>query len=170
MEELFRRMQRELHSDYAHKHDLIRNCLVEIIHLALRSKPTETLYHRLDANVRITAVFKELLDRQFPLEAPSERFGLRSAHDFSQRLSIHTNHLNRALKLTTGKTTTELIAERVAAEAKTLLRHTNLSVSEIAFSLGFEDAAHFNHVFKKQTGQAPSGFRKSLEVQPLEIT
>ena len=160
-------MQREILSDYAHKHDLLRNCLVEVIHVALRLVPTETLYHRIDANVRITTVFKELLDRQFPLAVPGERLGLRSAHDFSERLSIHTNHLNRALKLTTGRTTTALIAERVAAEAKLLLRHTDWSIAEIAFSLGFEDAAHFNHVFKKQTTQAPSGFRKSAEGVPL---
>ena len=167
--ELFQRMQQELASDYAYKHDLVRNCLVEVIHVALRSEPTETLYQRIDANVRIASVFKELLDRQFPIEPPYQRFSLRSAHDFAQRLNVHINHLNRALKLTTGKTTTELIAQRLASEAKVLLKHTDWSVSEIAFCLGFEDTPHFDHFFKKLAGQSPSGFRKSAVETPVKV-
>jgi AraC-like DNA-binding protein len=74
---------------------------------------------------------------------------------FAEQLSVHVNHLNRAIRETTGKTTTAHISERIANEAIALLRHTNWNISEISYSLGFEEPAHFNNFFKKQTSQTP---------------
>ena len=156
---VFEKMLEEIGSDYMYKYDLIRNYIMEMIHYALKSQPTETLYQHTDANARITAVFTELLERQFPIESPTQRFTLRSARDFAEQLAVHVNHLNRAIRLTTGKTTTERIFERLASEAKALLKHTNWNISEISYCLGFEEPAHFNHFFKKQTNVTPSAFR-----------
>jgi AraC family transcriptional regulator, transcriptional activator of pobA len=157
--QVFEKMLEEIGSDYVYKYDLIRNYITEMIHYALKMQPTETLYQHTDANARLTAVFTELLERQFPIETPSQRFTLRSARDFAEQLAVHVNHLNRAIRLTTGKTTTEHIFERLAAEAKALLKHTNWNISEIGYCLGFEEPAHFNHFFKKQTQMTPSAFR-----------
>lgn len=156
---IFEKMLDEIGSDYTYKYDLIRNYVTEMIHYALKMQPAETLYHHADANSRITAVFTELLERQFPIESPEQRFSLRSARDFAEELSVHVNHLNRAIRLTTGKTTSAHIFERLTTEAKALLRHTNWNISEISYCLGFEDPAHFNHFFKKQTSLTPSAFR-----------
>jgi AraC-like DNA-binding protein len=84
---------------------------------------------------------------------------LRKASDFAGQLSVHVNHLNRALKEVTGKTTTILIAERLVQEAKALLRHTDWNVSEVAYGLGFEEPAHFNNFFRKHTKMRPTEFR-----------
>jgi AraC family transcriptional regulator, transcriptional activator of pobA len=157
--QIFEKMIEEIKSDYVFKYDLIRNYIMEMIHYALKMQPTETLYQHTDANARITAVFTELLERQFPIESPTQRFTLRSARDFASHLAVHVNHLNRAIRLTTGKTTTEHIFERLTSEAKSLLKHTNWNISEIGYSLGFEEPAHFNHFFKKQTNMTPSAFR-----------
>lgn len=156
---IFKKMHQEMASDYEFKHDLIRNQMIELIHFAIKLKPTETLYLRTDAKSRITAVFNELLDRQFPIESSNEEFELRSASDFAEKLGVHVNYLNRAVRSTTGKTTTELIAERLTSEAIALLKHSDWNISEIGYSLGFEDPSHFNHFFKKQTRQIPSSFR-----------
>jgi AraC-like DNA-binding protein len=156
---LFEKMITEISSDYTFKYDLLRSYLNELIHLALKSQPAENLYEHPNANHRITAIFNELLERQFPIETPVQRFTMRSASDFANNLAIHVNHLNRAIKNTTGKTTTTLIAERIVAEAKALLKHTDWNISEISNSLGFEEAAHFNNFFKKLTSQTPSKFR-----------
>ncbi len=153
---LFQNMQKEVVSDYAFKYDLIRNYVAEIIYYALKMEPAEALYQPTDANVRITAVFQELLEKQFPIDTAGQRLELRSARDFADRLAVHVNHLNRALKITTGKTTTAHIAERLVGEAKALLKHTNWNIAEISYRLGFEDAANFNHFFKKQTRVTPS--------------
>ncbi len=156
---IFEKMQAEIASDYTFKYDLIRNYIMEIVHAALKMEPSETLYQQADANTRITVVFTDLLERQFPIETPSQQFALRSAKDFAAKLNVHTNHLNRAIRLTTGKTTTTHIAERLTAEAKALLKHTDWNISEISYSLGFEEPAHFNHFFKKWTNATPSAFR-----------
>ncbi|WP_369411824.1 AraC family transcriptional regulator [Chryseolinea lacunae] len=156
---VFEKMLEEIGSDYVYKYDLLRNYLMEIIHYALKMQPTETLYQHADANARITAVFTELLERQFPIESPSQRFTLRSARDFAEQLAVHVNHLNRAIRTTTGKTTSEHIFDRLASEAKVLLKHTHWNVAEISYCLGFEDPAHFNHFFKKHTNTTPSAYR-----------
>lgn len=157
--QVFEKMADEIGSDYVYKYDLIRNYIMEMIHYALKMQPTENLYQHTDANARITAVFTELLERQFPIESPTQRFTLRSARDFAAQLSVHVNHLNRAIRITTGKTTTDHIFDRLISEAKALLKHTNWNISEIGYCLGFEEPAHFNHFFKKQTSMTPSAFR-----------
>lgn len=157
--DIYERMILELNADYLHKYDLIRGFIIELSHYAHKLLPSEELYTPTNAKQRITSIFTELLDRQFPIEAQSYRLTLRSPGDFASQLGIHVNHLNSAVKHTTGRTTSNLIAERVVAEAKVLLKHTNLNVSEIGYCLGFEDPAHFNHFFKKLVQQSPSVFR-----------
>lgn len=159
--DIFRRMIEEINSDYLYKYDLIRNYVTEMIHGAMKIEPSDKLYQHPDASSRITAVFTELLERQFPIESPTQRFALRSAKDFAEKLYVHVNHLNRAIKVTTGKTTTDLISQRLASEAQALLRHTDWNISEISYCLGFEEPAHFNNFFKKQLQMTPSGYRSA---------
>jgi AraC family transcriptional activator of pobA len=156
---IFKKMIKEVDSDYQYKQDLLLNYVTEMIHYALKMDPTESVYHNTDANARITAVFSELLERQFPIVSPEQRFNLRSAKDFADRLFVHVNHLNRAIKETTGKTTSYYIANRVASEAKALLKHTDWNISEISYCLGFEEPAHFNNFFRKHTELSPSKYR-----------
>lgn len=156
---IFTKMIDEIGSDYQFKYDLIRNYIMEIVHFALKMQPVEYLSPNADANTRIAAVFSELLERQFPIESPSQRFTFRSPKDFADHLSIHVNHLNRALRSTTGKTTSEHIFERLVTEAVALLKHTDWNISEISYSLGFEEPSHFNNFFKKHTSFTPSAIR-----------
>ncbi|GAB3573101.1 response regulator transcription factor [Spirosoma luteolum] len=157
---LFEKMLAELDSTYTYKYELIRNYVSELVHYALKLRPSEATHQHPDARARLTAVFMELLERQFPIESPSQRFGLRSASAFAHLLAVHVNHLNRCVRDTTGKTTTDHIAERLASEARALLRHTNWNIAEVAYSLGFDEPAHFNYFFKKHTGLTPSTFRR----------
>jgi len=156
---IFTKMHKELSSNYAYKYDLIRNYVLELIHFGQKLQPASTLYSTHNASARVSSLFIELLERQFPIESTQQRLGLRTAKDFADRLSVHVNHLNKVLKENTGKTTTELISTRIVQEAKILLKQTNWNVSEIAYSLGFEEVAHFSNFFKKQTQLAPLSFR-----------
>lgn len=112
-----------------------------------------------NASQRITARFLELLERQFPIDDVRPAMKLRTPSDFANQLHVHVNHLNRALKKTTQKTTTQIIAERILKESKILLRNSNRNVSEIAYALGFTEVAHFNNFFKKHTHTSPLKFR-----------
>ncbi|MBS1661785.1 MAG: AraC family transcriptional regulator [Bacteroidetes bacterium] len=156
---IFERMLEENNSDFRFKYDLIRNHIMEVMYSALKLQPSDKLYVTADANTRITGVFMELLERQFPVESVDRQLTMKTAKDFAQQLSIHVNHLNRAVKNTTGKTTSQIIYERIITEAKTLLKHTGLNVAEIGFCLGFEDPTHFNHFFRKQANARPMDFR-----------
>jgi AraC family transcriptional activator of pobA len=156
---LFSKMHRELSSDYAFKYDLLRNYVLELIHFGQKLQPITTLYTTHNASARVASLFIELLERQFPIESPRQKLSLRTAKDFADRLSVHVNHLNKVLKENTGKTTTSLISARIIQEAKVLLKQTTWNISEIAYSLGFEEVAHFSNFFKKQTSLAPLAFR-----------
>ncbi|MCB0635983.1 MAG: helix-turn-helix transcriptional regulator [Lewinella sp.] len=159
LEELFKKMDRELSSDYPYKYDLIRNYVMELIHYGQKLQPMEAIAPPRNATHRITTLFIELLERQFPVEPPLHGLQLRTAKDYAQRLSIHVNHLNKVLKESTGRTTTELINGRIVQEAKVLLKESHWNVSEIAAGLGFEEVAHFSNFFKKHTREAPMAFR-----------
>lgn len=156
---IYQKMQRELASDYAFKYDLLRTYVLELIHYGQKLQPATALYPTHSASARVSSLFVELLERQFPIESPQQTLKLRTANDFADRLAVHVNHLNKVLKEQTGNTTTALISSRIAQEAKILLRQTNWTVSEIAHCLGFEEVAHFSNFFKKQTAMAPVAFR-----------
>ncbi|AUD06609.1 hypothetical protein CWM47_35035 [Spirosoma pollinicola] len=102
----------------------------------------------------------QLLERQFPIDYISRSFPLRLASDYASQLNIHINHLNRALKKTSNKTTSQQIIERTLQEAKILLIETSWTVSEVAYTLGYSQVTHFNKLFKKYFGITPMNFRK----------
>lgn len=157
--QLFIKMIEEQESNYSYKDELIRNYIHLILHEAMKMQPLESKDSPKNAASRITSVFLELLERQFPIETPDLPLHLRTAQDYASSLSVHVNHLNRSLKEATGKSTSTLINERILREAKALLQHTNWNISEIAFALGFEYPTYFNNFFKKMTGFTPRSYR-----------
>jgi AraC family transcriptional regulator, transcriptional activator of pobA len=156
---VFRKMHTCIASDYAFKYDLLRNYVMELIHYGQKLQPAAVTHPRLNASARVTTLFIELLERQFPIDSSGQRLKLRTPIDFADRLSIHVNHLNKALKENTGNTTTTIIAGRVMQEAKVLLKQTEWNISEIAYCLGFEEVAHFSNFFRKHTALTPLAFR-----------
>lgn len=156
---LFQKMMQEKQSAYPYKNDLIRNFLNELIHFALKMTPLEKIFDVKNANGRLTAVFLELLNRQLPMDGSLNSALLTAPKEYARELNVHVNHLNRAVKETTGKTTTELIADKLIGEAQILLSSTQLNISEIGRNLGFDDPSHFYVFFKKRVGHAPSHFR-----------
>lgn len=150
-------------TDYIYKNDLIRNYINLIIHEALQMQPLEIIAKPKNASERVTSLFLDLLERQFPIESPNKPLKLRNAKDFALRLSIHVNYLNHSVKEFTGKSTTSHIAERTVTEAKALLKHTNWSISEIGYSLGFNYLTYFNNFFKRLSGTTPTSFREITE-------
>jgi len=162
---LFELILAELQSSYAHKYELLRNYLQIILHESLKlthDAPTASS----PAATQLCARFLELLDRQFPLASPQQPLLLRNANEFAQQLAVHTNHLNKAVQAATGRPTTAHIAERLAEEAKALLRHSNWSVADIGYGLGFGHTSNFNTFFRRHVGQPPQQYRR----QPLLLS
>ncbi len=157
---VFQHMFAEINSGYVYKYDVLRTLVFELIHYALKMQPSATLEKQpMHASQRIATLFLELLERQFPIDDTHQAVKLRSASGFARQLNIHVNHLNRAVKDITEKTTSQLIAERVLQEAKVLLKHSVWSVSEIGYALGFAEVTHFNNFFKKHMDLSPLKFR-----------
>jgi AraC family transcriptional regulator, transcriptional activator of pobA len=159
IETIFKKMDTALSSDYAFKYDLLRNYVMELIHTGQKLKPMESNAITTNAASRISSLFIELLERQFPIENDAQVIQLKAPLDFANALGIHINHLNKVLKETTGRSTTEIINGRITEEAKILLKQTQWNVSEIAYTLGFDEVANFSNFFKKHTSLSPLKFR-----------
>jgi len=156
----YERMFGEINSDYIHKYDVLRTLVMELLHFAMKMQPSMSFdRQQINANKRISVLFLELLERQFPIDENHQAIGLRSASDFASQLNVHVNHLNRAVKETSQKTTSAVIAGRILQESKILLKHSAWNVSEIAYALGFAEVTHFNNFFKKHAGISPLKFR-----------
>lgn len=160
MTSIFQKMLAVCNGDYHLKGELIMNCIELIIHEALRIQPSQNSSPFKNAATRITHLFMDLLERQFPVERTDEPLTLRTAQGFAAGLSVHVNYLNRSVKEVTGKPTSVHIAERITAEAKALLQYTDWSVADIAYALGFEYPTYFNNFFKRLTGTTPQSLRK----------
>ncbi len=163
-EAVFVKMHEEIQSDYVYKYDLLRNYLMELIHSGQKLKPILPVENSKTAAARTTTLFIELLERQFPIENINQLLQLKTPANFAGILGVHINHLNRVLKETTGRTTGEIIGSRIFQESKILLTQTQWNVSEIAFTLGFEEVAHFSNFFKKYSKQSPQHFRETVMV------
>lgn len=160
MTDLFKKMLSAYDGDYFHKGNLIKNYIALIIHEALRIQPAQHVSTFRNGESRLTHLFTDLLEKQFPIERSDEPLRLRSPQDYARHLNVHVNYLNRSVRETTGRTTSAHISARIIAEAKALLQHSDWSVAEIAYALGFEYAAYFNNYFKRLTGSTPNTFRK----------
>jgi AraC family transcriptional regulator, transcriptional activator of pobA len=156
---IFQKMLSAYLGDYANKEAMVRNCVHLIIHEALSIQP-QNLPTQKNAATRIAHLFAELLERQFPIENTDNPLKLRAAQDYAESLSVHVNYLNRSVKEVTGKPTSVHISERIVAEAKALLQHTDWSVADIAYGLGFEYPTYFNNYFKRSTGVTPGSYRR----------
>ncbi|GAB3179435.1 helix-turn-helix domain-containing protein [Telluribacter humicola] len=157
---IFKKMIDEQQTDYAYKDDLIRNYIHLIIHEALKLEPSQNYDQHKNAASRLTSVFLELLERQFPIEGSDRPLQFKTAQDYADHLHVHVNYLNRAVKEVTGKPTTTHISERIISEAKALLQHTDWNIADIAYALGFEYPSYFNNYFKRLTGTNPKSLRE----------
>jgi len=157
--DIYQSMFEEIGSDYMHKYDSLRNLFFELLHFAMKLPCAKFEKQPMNASQRISNLFLELLERQFPIDENHQSLNLRSASDFASQLNVHVNHLNRAIKETTDKTTSQIIGERILRESKILLKHSAWNVSEIAYALGFTEVTHFNNFFKKHVQLSPLKFR-----------
>jgi AraC family transcriptional regulator, transcriptional activator of pobA len=159
---IFGKMMTEMETAYTYKYDLLRTYVHLIIHQALKMQPAVDFRKHVNANTRITELFLELLERQFPVDGHDHTLQLKTAAQYAENLSVHVNHLNRAVKEITDKTTTRHISDRVVKEARTLLLHSDWTIAEIGYSLGFEYPTYFNNFFKKHTRVTPLSIRKAI--------
>ena len=107
-----------------------------------------------DADVQLQRRFARLLESDFARH--------HDAAHYADALAVPPAALSRALSEVTGRSTKELITDRVMLEAARLLRFTDLAVGEVAHRAGFSDPLYFSRAFKRHAGEAPSDFRAAV--------
>src|SRR4051794_6116733 len=106
-----------------------------------------------DADVQLQRRFAQLLESDFARH--------HEAAHYADELGVPPAALSRALTEVTGRSTKELVTDRVMLEAARLLRFTDLTVGEVAFRAGFSDPLYFSRAFKRHTGDAPTAYRRN---------
>jgi AraC family transcriptional activator of pobA len=104
-----------------------------------------------DAAVELHRRFAELLEREYARH--------QDAAFYADALRVPPKALSRSLSELTGRSTKELVLDRVMLEAARLLRYTELTVGQIAAEVGFRDQLYFSRAFRRHHGLAPSAFR-----------
>ena len=99
------------------------------------------------------------LQRRFATQLEQDFARLHDAAHYAVALRVPASALSKALTHTTGRSTKELITERVMLEAARLLRFTELTIGEIAHRAGFDDQLYFSRAFKRHHGDPPMAYR-----------
>jgi AraC family transcriptional regulator, transcriptional activator of pobA len=133
-----------------------------ISHIETLLNYADRFYHRQfitreKANHQVLEKLERLLNEYFNHEK-----GLPTVADIAQGLNLSPKYLSSLLKVLTGQNTQQHIHEKLIEKAKEKLSTTNLSISEIAYELGFEHIQSFSKLFKSKTNLSPVEFRQSF--------
>ncbi|MFT5860999.1 MAG: AraC family transcriptional activator of pobA [Flavobacteriaceae bacterium] len=141
----------EYTNEHSYKWTKIR-ALMNLIYIEVGRNYTP-IYH-IDSQTYLTKVrqFEALIEVNFK--------SMKFARDYASQLNISEKHLNRIVKNCLNKTSTSMIQDRVLLEAKRMLMHSKLNVSEISAELRFSESSYFIRFFKQKTGITPLGFVK----------
>lgn len=115
---------------------------------------------RKNNNHQLLVRFERFINDYFDNES-SEK-GLLTVHQIAEAMNLSPNYLSDLLRIHTGQNTQQHIHEKLISKAKEKLSTTTLSVSEIAYELGFEHSQSFSTLFKKKTNMSPLEFRQSF--------
>jgi AraC family transcriptional regulator, transcriptional activator of pobA len=113
------------------------------------------------SNHRILSHFEEIITEYFKNDSLINN-GLPSVKIIAEQLNTSPNYLSAVLKTITGKNTQQHIHEKLIEKAKEKLSTSDLSISEIAYQLGFEHSPSFSKLFKLKTNKSPVEFRASF--------
>lgn len=112
-------------------------------------------------NHEVLVRLEDFLDSYFNGEEAINK-GIPTVQFVADTLNVSPNYLSSLLKVLTGQSTQQHIHDKLIDKAKEQLTTTQLSVSEIAYTLGFEHSQSFSKLFKNKTNQSPAAFRASF--------
>jgi len=117
--------------------------------------------NRIDLSGKTVTRFNETLSQYFD-RGHLQNKGLPTVKFIASELNMSSRYLSDLLKQETGKTALELIHISLISEAKNLLKTADQNVSEIAYTLGFENLPYFSRLFKKEVGVSPNQYKKQI--------
>ncbi len=140
-----------------HTQDIILTQIESLLKYSNRFYERQFLTRK-NNNLALLARFEKLIDDYFN----SDINNLLTVQYIAGQMNLSPNYLSDLLRVHTGQNTQQHIHEKLIAKAKEKLSTTNLSVSEIAYALGFEHAQSFSTLFKKKTNLSPVEFRQGF--------
>lgn len=130
---------------------LVVSFIYKITAIYQASVTQDTKQYSLRSNTIVTA-FRKLLRQNFK--------EVKSPAEYASLMNLSLGYLNDTLKLVTGNTVSYSIQEEAIREAQRLLWYSDLSIKEIAGTIGFDDPKYFSRIFSKITNKSPAQFRK----------
>lgn len=158
-------IMRNIEQEYRSNIDKFSQSVI-IAQLELLLIYAERFYHRQFitrkiTNHKILNRLEDILTAYFNSDALAKK-GLPTVQYIAETLNVSPNYLSVMLKVLTGQSTQQHIHDKLIEKAKEKLSTTDLSVSEIAYELGFEHSQSFSKLFKNKTSLSPLAFRQSF--------
>ena len=154
-------IQKEYHANIdAFSQNIIISQIELLLHYCDRFYHRQFLTRRQASNALLEQ-FEELLTEYFDTENLIET-GLPKVQDIADRLNVSAGYLSSMLRIVTGRSAQDHIHEKLIEKAKARLAISPLTVSEIAYELGFQHTQSFSKLFKSKTDTSPRDFRKNL--------
>ncbi|WP_282037752.1 helix-turn-helix domain-containing protein [Saccharicrinis aurantiacus] len=147
----FKLMREEYERDYPDL-DILRHYLI-ILLLKMSHFPIPKGNVQTEVNPTLFK-YRQLIEEHYIEE--------KNLEYYADKLSVSKRVLNSTCKKEIGRSASSLISERIIVESKRLLKHSNNSISEIAYHLNFNDPSHFAKFFKGKTNLTPGQFRDKL--------
>jgi len=135
--------------------DIFENPSIVIWYLMALFSEVNRHVEKVEITSKNTATF---LTQQFKDQLTQHIYVYHTVKEYAQLLHVTPNHLNKCVKSTLGKTAQSLLNEMLIMEAKSLLKYTDLNISEIAEKLCRSTPSNFSRFFKKQTGYTPRDY------------
>jgi AraC family transcriptional activator of pobA len=154
MNEIIRQMQKEFSNYYLLRSEILSGLLnILMIHFSRKLQVSINDYS-LSKDAELVRKFKILLKEHFTTK--------KQVADYATELCVTPNYLNRTVKKITGFTASHHIQQHLILEAKRQAIHSNGSMKEVAYFLGFDNLAHFSKFFKNNCGMNFTNFKKGL--------
>ncbi len=159
---LFNLMYEEHEQQNEYGDDVLRSYLQLILSKANSQYHTEQCHPDTPdkGGLSLLKGFTALFMRDFKAINDGKTIQLKKIADYALELGVSQNHLNDTIKSITGKSAGQLVKAQLLKHATMCLTHSEKSISEIAYRLGYEDPSYFARYYKKHTGQSPSEIRE----------
>ena len=156
--DLFQQMETELkNSKDNYQSDILQNQLHNVLLHSDRERRKQNFTEvKKGADLDYVMLFKDLLENQFHKQ--------KLVSNYAEQLRVTEKRLNQATSKVLDKSPKQMIDERIMLEAKRLLAHTNESVKEIGFTLGFDEPTNFIKYFRKHHHSTPVEFREKFSL------
>lgn len=160
-EEFYLQIQKAFVSTSPYKNKLIGHLFVALL-IKIKEKfwPDYNPIKEGDRSSEIVKRFKILLEKHYRDLSEGLYERMHRVTEYADLLNLHPNYLNTVIRVKTGKSVGNWISEKTIAEAKAMLKNSDLSVKEISYRLGFAEIQHFSTYFKKHTKLTPVLYRQ----------